>query len=220
MGTFIDLTMPLEEGMQTFSAPWHPLLEISQMGRHGIENRETRKLVVGTHTGTHVDAPRHFVKNAMTIDLVSLDTLCGEAFLLDFSEKPDMYCIECADLEPFLKHKNVKRLILRFDWEKKALMTQRYYSSNPYLSLDAAEYLWNQGVRLLGMDTPQPDNPLNNRASLNDSPIHRYLLEKGVILVEYLVNLRSIPSGFFKIFVAPLLVKEGDGAPARCFGEI
>ena len=57
MTKLIDLSMMIEEGMQTFAAPWHPFCEITQLGRHGIENRETRKLTIGTHCGTHIDAP-------------------------------------------------------------------------------------------------------------------------------------------------------------------
>ena len=63
----IDLTMSLKEGMQTFPTHWHPFVEITQLGRHGIENRETRKLILGTHTGTHIDAPSHFISDGDTI---------------------------------------------------------------------------------------------------------------------------------------------------------
>ena len=59
----IDLTHTIEEGMTTFESSWHPLVSIKQLGRFGFEGRETRKLTMGTHTGTHVDAPLHFIKN-------------------------------------------------------------------------------------------------------------------------------------------------------------
>lgn len=64
----IDLTFPIHEGMTTFPVHWHPIVEISVLGRHGIENRETRKVLLGTHTGTHMDAPRHFIPDGMTVD--------------------------------------------------------------------------------------------------------------------------------------------------------
>ena len=56
-----DLSLTLEEGMMTFPTHWHPVVEITILGRHGVEGRETRKLVLGTHVGTHADAPLHFI---------------------------------------------------------------------------------------------------------------------------------------------------------------
>lgn len=75
----IDLSLSLHEGMMTFPSHWHPVVEISILGRHGIEGRETRKLVLGTHTGTHTDAPLHFIPNGKGIDEVPLEVLVGEA---------------------------------------------------------------------------------------------------------------------------------------------
>ncbi|MDP6560837.1 MAG: cyclase family protein, partial [Candidatus Binatia bacterium] len=75
----IDLTFPIHEGMQTFPVHWHPVVEITQLGRLDVEARETRKMVLGTHTGTHMDAPRHFIEGGKTIDEVTLDILVGPA---------------------------------------------------------------------------------------------------------------------------------------------
>ena len=58
--------MTLEEGIMTFPVHWHPVFEITQLGRFHVEGRETRKLTLGTHTGTHVDAPRHFIAGGTT----------------------------------------------------------------------------------------------------------------------------------------------------------
>src|ERR1700730_7456200 len=81
----IDLSLSIEEGMMTFPTSWHPVVEITILGRHGIEGRETRKLVLGTHIGTHADAPRHFIPNGRTIDEVPLDVLIGPATVADFT---------------------------------------------------------------------------------------------------------------------------------------
>lgn len=75
----VDLTFPIHEGMTTFPRHWHPLVEIIQMGRIGIEDRETPKIVMGTHTGTHCDAPSHFLPGRATVDDFSLDALIGPA---------------------------------------------------------------------------------------------------------------------------------------------
>lgn len=57
----VDLTHSIKEGMTTFDAHWHPFVSIKQIGRIGFEGRETREITFGTHTGTHVDAPLHFI---------------------------------------------------------------------------------------------------------------------------------------------------------------
>ena len=212
-----DLTMCIKEGMQTFSAPWHPVVEITQLGRHGIENRETRKILIGTHTGTHVDAPRHFIPNGATLDQVPLDTLCGKAKIINFSALPECYEICAQDLENAFESTFSERVIFRFDWDKKALMTNRYYTHHPFLSLEAAEWLVKKKVKLVGMDTPQPDNPLHSRTSEKDAQIHKYLLGNGVILVEYLVGLDAVRSTCVDFFAAPLKIENSDGSPARCF---
>src|SRR5689334_1081246 len=94
----IDLTFPIHEGMTTFPVHWHPIVEITQLERHGIENRETRKLVLGTHTGTHCDAPLHFVPGGQSVDSFALDTLIGPAFVADLSASRPSQELDVGDL--------------------------------------------------------------------------------------------------------------------------
>ena len=85
MTQIIDLTYKIEEGMLTFAAPWHPPVSIKQMGRLNIEGRESRKISFGTHTGTHIDAPLHFIQDGITIDQIPLEKLIGDVTIIDFS---------------------------------------------------------------------------------------------------------------------------------------
>lgn len=214
--TIVDLTMLVEEGMQTFLSHWHPIVEITQLGRHGIENRETRKIVLGTHSGTHCDAPRHFIPDGKTIDEIHLDQLVGPATVCDFSTVDRFREITITDIKQEIGDRPVERVILRFDWDD-TLGTSEYYTDHAYLSVDACQWLVDRGCRLLAMDTPQPDDPRNNWSGENDSPNHKILLGNGVVLVEYLVNLHSIATNRTFLVAAPLRVRKGDGAPARCF---
>jgi len=214
--TIVDLTMMIEEGMQTFLSHWHPFVEITQLGRHGIENRESRKVVLGTHSGTHCDAPRHFIPDGATIDQIALDQLVGPASLCDFSAVPRFHEVGIDQLRQELGVRPRERVILRFDWDD-AVGTSEYYTDHAYLTAEACQWLVDEGCRLLAMDTPQPDDPRNGRSSDNDSPNHKVLLGNGVVLVEYLANLRSLSSREVYLVAAPLRIREGDGAPARCF---
>jgi arylformamidase len=212
----IDLTMSIEEGMQTFPTHWHPFVEITQLGRHGLENRETRKLVLGTHTGTHIDAPRHFIPGGDTVDQIPLEQLVGPASVLDLTAFAEGMEVGAEDLAFVLGERPVTRVLMRFDWDKK-LGTMAYYNESPFLTEEAAQWLVDKGCRLLGMDTAMPDNPINGRNGPKDSPNHKIFLENGVILLEYLINLKALSQPVVELIVAPLKILAGDGAPVRAF---
>ncbi len=214
-GRKIDLTFAIHEGMTTFPVHWHPMVEISQLGRHGIENRETRKIVFGTHTGTHCDAPRHFIPGGLTVDAISLDTLVGPATVLDFSASHQLQEVTEADFRQQLGSRRPERVVIRFDWSDYWGRSE-YYTSHPFVSQGAAQWLVDSGVKLLAMDTPMPDNPKNGRGSELDSPIHKLLLGNGVVIVEYLCNLRTLTCSEIELIVLPLKIVDGDGSPVRC----
>jgi kynurenine formamidase len=200
--------------MTTFPRHWHPVVEVTQLGRHGIENRETRKLVLGTHTGTHCDAPRHFIPGGGTIDAVPLDTLIGPAFVVNFSSATKNQEMQVADFEKQLGSRKPERVVMRFDWSRQ-WGTMAYYTDHAFISADAAQWLVARGVKLLAMDTPMPDNPQNGFGDAVDSPNHKILLGNGVVLVEYLTNLDQLQQQEIELVVLPLKVVGGDGAPAR-----
>lgn len=209
---FIDLTYPIEEGMITFAAPWHPVVSIRQLGRLNIEGRETRELCLGTHTGTHADAPRHFIKNAPTIDQIPLEKLIGKVTIIDYS------CLNENEpiTEQMLKQIHIsKRMIFKFGWGK-YWGSKKYYQDYPFFTKDAAKYLVSNGTELIGLDSPSPDDSRNKLSGPNDSPIHKIFLKKGVVLVEYLASLEKLKDyKNWNIIVLPLKIKSGDGAPAR-----
>lgn len=211
----VDLTFPIHEGMTTFPVHWHPIVEITQLGRFGIEGRESRKLLLGTHTGTHIDAPRHFIPGGASIDQLPLDLFIGPATLIDFSHAKPLQEMQVVDFEQQLGERRPERVVLRFDWSDQ-WGGPRYYTEQPYISEDAARWLVARGVRLLAMDTPQADSPQNGRGSPRDSPVHKILLGAGVVKLEYLTNLRQITSNEFELIALPLNIRDGDGAPARC----
>lgn len=219
MKRYVDLSMMLHEGMQSFPAHWHPYVEVTQMGRHGIENRETRKLILGTHVGSHIDAPRHFIPGGKTVEHIPLSQLNGPAILLDFSHLPARAAVDAPELAAAVAGRSAERVVLRFDGDKR-LGTTAYYEDQPYLTEAAAQWLVDHGCRVLAMDVAQPDNPKNGRNSGNDSPNHKILLGAEVVLVEYLVDLKSIGADSFDLIVAPLKIRDGDGAPARCFAIV
>jgi arylformamidase len=208
----IDITYPIEEGMPTFGADWHTKVCVRQKGNIDHVGRETRELLMGSHTGTHIDAPRHFIPDGMTIDCVLLKQLCGSTQIIDVS---------------FLKHNGLltekilrnfeisPRIIFYFGWGKE-WTTGNFYKNYPFFTVDAANFLIEKGIRLIGMDTPSPDDSRTKLGSPEDSVIHKLFLKNGVILTEYLANLDIVDTSFqWTLMALPLKIKHGDGSPAR-----
>ena len=148
------------------------------------------------------------------MESISPEVLCGPARLLDFSKYVfgginARYLIDAACGGP------VERVLMRFDGDKR-LGDFGYYKHQPWLTEDAAGWLISNGCKLVGLDTPMPDA----WEDIDTMPIHKLLLGAGIVIVEYMVNLASIKAETFQLIVAPLKIKDGDGAPARCFAIV
>lgn len=211
---FVDLTFTIREGMLTFPSYWHSSVKITQLGRLKSEGRETRGLVMGTHTGTHLDAPRHFIAGGRSVDRISLEACIGPAILIAFYGKANR-SISLEEIKKGLAgFDKIERLILKFGWSRH-WGKKRYYDGYPYLSEGACRWLVKNGLKFLGMDTPSSDDSKNNRHSKNDSPNHKYLLRRGVVLAEYLCNLDKLKGPKIFLIALPLKIKDADGSPAR-----
>lgn len=213
----IDLTHNIEEKMITFNAPWHSRVFIDQLGKHAKEGRETRRITFGTHTGTHMDAPLHFVKCGRSIEKVPLDLLIGEVTIVDFSFLKQNEAVTKSRLNNLCI---TKRMLFSFGWGK-YWNTKRFYQGYPFFTQEAAQYLVSKGVKLVGMDTPSPED---SRISLRkdflggeqDSPAHKIFLKNNVILIEYIANLDKIRDyKDWSIIALPLRIKGVDGSPVR-----
>ncbi|MBU1165626.1 cyclase family protein [Candidatus Micrarchaeota archaeon] len=213
MNTIIDLTHDIEEGMITFNAPWHSQVSVQQLGRIKVEGRETRKLILGSHAGTHIDAPAHFICGGNTIEKIPLNKLVGSVSIFDLTHLKENEPVTKETLE---KLGLSKKVLFRFGWGK-YWNTPSFYRNYPFFTEDAAHYLISKGVELVGMDTPSPDDSRRKcDASADDSPVHKLLLGHGIILVEYIANLDSVKElDNWNLIAMPLKVRGGDGAPAR-----
>ena len=208
----IDLTHDMEQGMPCFNADWHIPFSSETLGTIESVGRNTKKLTLGSHTGTHMDAPRHFIPDGITITEIPLTTLCGDVTLVDLRRLPDNTAVTAEMLRGRDLHEKV---ICVFGWDKH-WSTGDYYANYPYFSEEAAQYLVDSGVKLLGLDTPSPDNSKTPLHAENDSVIHKLFLKNGVILVEYLAASEITDyTAKYQIIALPMKIKNSDGAPAR-----
>ena len=212
MNKIIDLTYLINNEMITYPTPWHPKVSVERLGKIENVGRNTRKITLGTHTGTHIDAPLHFIENGTSIEKIPLGKIVGEVSIVDFSNFRKNQPIEKETLQ---KIKIAKRMIFRFGWGK-YWNTEEFYKDHPFFTEEAANYLVSKGIELLGYDTPSPDNSkLNNEI---DSPIHKIFLGNGIVLLEYLANLNKLEElDNWNIVVAPMKIEGSDGSPSRVF---
>jgi arylformamidase len=210
---FIDLTHLIKNEMPCFKAEWHCKTSMQQMGSISNVGRNTTKLLFGSHCGTHIDAPAHFIKDGRTIDQIGLDELVGPVSIFDFShlhnnEEITVKMLENLTITP--------KIIFYFNWAKYFHDQKSFYSNYPFISDEACDFLIEKKVRLIGMDTPSPDDSRIKLGSENDSKIHKKLLSANIILIEYLNNLDKLNDySNWIISAMPLKLENCDGSPAR-----
>lgn len=207
----IDLTFDIDNNCMTCGTPWHINVQIQQLGKISEVGRNTHGITLGSHTGTHIDAPLHFFNGADGINQIDLAQVCGDVSVVNFSYIKQGQFVTLNDVTRLTVS---SRMIFRFDWFKK-WKTSDYYKQFPYFSMDAIQYLVEKGLRVIALDTPSPDE--GSAISLkDDSPIHKFLMTNKVVIMEYLTNTDKLAhEKQYQLFALPLKIKNCDGAPAR-----
>ena len=207
---FIDLTHPMKDGQPGF--PGDPVLEIKPHATIEAQRYNVSRLAMGSHQGTHLDAPYHFVPDGKRLDEMPLEWFCGPATLLRIP-KPARAEITLEDLLPFeTRLLPGARIIYETGWHTH-YGQEDYFTDFPSLTQEAAAYLAGRGIRLLGMDTPTP--------SRDYYEVHHLLQQKPaeIVIVESLTNLSMVPDEF--LFMGfPLRFEGGDGSPIRAVAGI
>lgn len=191
----IDITRPLKEGMLVYPGDIIPSFRQADHGRYLISDMH-----LSSHTGTHIDAPAHYLKSGDTIDTVPLRNLMGQCRVIDVSGAGTL--IRAAHLRGTIR--GATRLLLKTGFSGKATFSDAY----PSLAPDAAHLLTEAGVKCIGIDSPSIE-------SFDcDGAVHRQLLEKGCLIIE-LIDLSGVPEGEYEMMALPLRLEGLDGSPAR-----
>lgn len=202
---WIDLSIPLKAGMPTYpgDAPFEikPLLRIADSKVCNLS-----VLQMGTHTGTHVDPPWHFVEEGIRVDELPLEVLIGRAYVVSVRGVP---AVTAGLLASAGIPEDVERLLIQTDNSFGAWDSPQFEPRFVYLAPDAAEWVVQKGIRLVGIDYLSVE-----QFGAPEPLTHRTLLGAGVIAVEGL-NLRALEPGWVELVCLPLRIEGGDGAPAR-----
>lgn len=220
----IDLTHTIHDDIQIY--PGDPVPSISRALTHEKDDCHVDLLKLGSHTGTHIDAPFHFLKDGARIDQIPVRRFIGSGILIDVSNKAEGDAIESADLKGYASAiKKGDFAILKTGWDR--YFGSSRYLKHPYLSASGAEFLVASGVALIGIDALNIDsssaavkdigNQQGQSETLADDgyPAHGILLGNDVLIVENLCNLDKIKKlrGFYSFL--PLKLKGSDGSPIR-----
>ena len=161
---------------------------------------------LGAHSGTHIDAPMHFIANGAPIDEVALEPLIGAARVIAI---PDS--VQAIDAAELTKHdwRGARRVLFRTRSSLRSWMDSAFHKDFAYIAPDAAQLLADAGVVLVGVDYISAE-----QFGAAAPRTHQILLGRGIPIVEGL-DLRPVQAGDYDLIVLPLKVKGHEGAPAR-----
>jgi arylformamidase len=208
--TIMDISIPLDPSSPVWQGDSRVQFErISRIQEGSVFNVTSIKM--GIHNGTHIDAPKHIIDSAITVDRIPLDVLVGRVQVVEIPENVNVITAEVLDavtIDP-----DCPRILFK-------TTNSTYWVNDPlqfhpdFVALDssAAHYLVCNGVRLAGIDyfSISPLNDLVNP--------HLILLEAGVVILEN-VNLSGVSPGYYRLVCLPLKLVGIDGAPVRAILE-
>ena len=200
-----DVTVPISNAMPVW--PGDPPVQLSKKSHMSGDQAHTVRLTaieMGSHTGTHMDAPFHMIDGGKHLGDFPLDTLIGKATVLEI---PSARSIGRTQLEGF-DWTGVERVLLKTE-NSRHWSDGKFYEEFVYLEPDGAKFLVERGVRLVGIDYLSID-----KFRSESHPSHFVLLKKDILIIEGL-NLNAVPQGIYTIFALPLNLQDADGAPTR-----
>ncbi len=201
-----DISVELSPNMVRWEGdPPMILRQVLQLSKGDAYNLSEMKLSV--HQGTHLDAPHHFLENGQFIEDFPLDLFIGEAQVVSIPQEVSSVTAEV--LEAAHIREGIQRLLLK-------TRNSQYWKSNPQnfhsdfvsLSLDGADYLIEQGIKLIGIDY------LSISPADDFRPVHMRLMEHDIAILET-VDLSEVTEGFYTLICLPLKLKAVEGAPVR-----
>ena len=206
----LDLTLTISKNLPMFpGSPKPQFISWSTIKKDGY-NLEL--LFLSSHSGTHMDAPYHFIKNGKKIHEIPVSRLTNNAILIKLRKKANQ-AISKNDIIKFEKKHGIipknATIIFATGWQKN-LQSKYYFEKNPGLSVSAAKYLASKKINLVGIDSPSID--LGNDTKFS---VHQILSKNNILIVENLANLEKIPKNHFKLVVLPLKLKDTTGSPVR-----
>jgi arylformamidase len=202
---WIDVSLTLKSNMVHW--PTDPPFSINRV--RDMDKGDTvnlSRITMGAHSGTHVDAPVHFIKGAKGVDQILIDSLMGIARIIDFA---DADTIKEQDLAGHRIGKGERILLRTRNSTRKLLHKDAFMEDFVYLERSAAEFLVDCGIKTLGVDYLSVGG-----YKKDGQDVHRILLGAGILVIEGLDLTEALP-GLYDMICLPVKILDSDGAPAR-----
>ncbi len=209
----IDLSQPLDEGVPVY--PGDPTVSIRPHATHDADGYRVTALELGSHSGTHVDAPAHTEPDGATLDSFPVEAFSMAALKLDCTAYGASERIPPTVLP---SETDADSLVFHTGWD--AHWPDQRYLDHPYLAPETARRVADMGCHV-GIDALNVDPTGSTTQAAGESagvPAHHAILGAGKLIVENLTNLEAVPREF-RLDIAPLPLTEADAAPARAIGR-
>jgi len=204
-----DTSMPIRSDMPVW--PGDPSVTLSQLSAiNEGASANTSQIQMCVHTGTHIDAPKHFLDNGKTIDQIPLEKLVGEAIVLTIEDQEDVISAAVLQKHPDSKFLSTTRKVLFKTSNSKRLHTDPTTFYQDYVGIDTsgAEFLSQFDLDLIGVD-------YYSVATFNETRApHQIFLRQEIVLLEG-IDLTDVSGGLYRIICLPLNIAGCEGAPAR-----
>lgn len=216
----IDLTLPITTGMPVY--PGDPEVRIEPALTIARDGAEVARVSLGSHTGTHLDAPAHLIPGGAAVDRFPLELLVGPARILRCAlpaGAPVAAPIRPGDVD--LPDELPAIACIATGWSDRLESSgdaRDAMRGHPWVALELAEELWRRGSRVLGVDMPSPD-PTGPPEAEVVTPVHEYWLGNGGAIVENLVRLDRAPDEV-QLSLLPLRLAGVDGSPIRAIAIV
>jgi kynurenine formamidase len=197
----IDLSVPLNE--QTPVYPGDPVPKIEPAGVLAKDGYNDHYISMGTHVGTHIDAPLHMLEDGLSLDKLPIEQFVGKGRMVKVTGT-DFESVKSADVQE-------GDIVLFRTGMSDKYHEAVYFEEYPAMSEEVANYLVGVKVKMVGVDTCSVDNQ-------DGFPIHKILLTGNVLIIENLTNLGQLTGKDFKVYALPLNLQI-DGSPARVVAE-
>lgn len=194
---YIDLSVDINENTPVY--PGDPPTKIQPGGILEKNGYQDHYLCIGTHAGTHIDAPSHMIKNGKNLKEIPLEQFIGNGIVINIDKKFDMEIIKKAPIKK-------GDIVLFNTGMSKLYHRSAYYDNYPAMTEELSHYLVNKEIKMVGVDMCSVDH--------EPFPVHRILLKNNILIIENLTNLAQLEGKEFIIYAFPIKLQI-DGAPAR-----
>lgn len=193
----LDLSVPINERTPVY--PGDPKTKVEPAGIMAKDGFNDHYVSIGTHAGTHIDAPLHMIDGGKSLDQMPLEQFVGRGVLVEVKDKKfDLAAVQQAGVQ--------KDDIVLFHTGFSDIYHQPEYFEHPSITEEIANYLVEKKVKMVGVDMASPDHP--------PFKIHKILLGGGVLIIENLTDLAQLAGKDFTVYALPIKLQI-DAAPAR-----